>query len=118
MLAHIREEGECWIWTGALSSAGYGRFTVRINGRPYCFWAHRAAYELFLNKPIPEGMTLDHLCRCKACVRPGHLEPVSREENSRRAHKSRAKAYDELILKLQIQLDFAARAVDESILRP
>jgi hypothetical protein len=115
MLAHIRYEGECWIWTGALSPAGYGRFTVRIGGKPYCFWAHRAAYELFLAKPIPEGMTLDHTCRRKACVRPGHLEPVSREENSRRMHKARAKAYDELIAKLQFQLDFAAKAVDAPI---
>lgn len=31
--------------------------------------------------PIPDGLDLDHLCRVRACVRPSHLEPVTRAVN-------------------------------------
>ena len=46
--------------------------------------AHRAAYALDVG-PIPEGLTIDHLCRVRHCVRPDHLEPVTQAENTRRA---------------------------------
>lgn len=52
-----------------------------VNGRRQP--AHRVAYELFVG-PIPEGLTLDHLCRVRHCVNPLHLEPVTRGENTRR----------------------------------
>ena len=35
--------------------------------------------------PIPEGLTLDHLCRVRACVNPAHLEPVTLRENTLRS---------------------------------
>lgn len=46
--------------------------------------AHVFAYEAFVG-PIPEGMEPDHLCRNTLCVRPSHLEAVTRRENLRRA---------------------------------
>jgi hypothetical protein len=59
--------------------------------------AHRFAYELLVG-PIPAGLTLDHLCLNKACVRPDHLEPVSltvniRRANARRTHCKRGHAF-------------------------
>jgi hypothetical protein len=45
--------------------------------------AHRISYEHFVG-PIPKGLFIDHLCRMRACVNPGHLEPVTTLENARR----------------------------------
>lgn len=71
--------GPCWPWRASRTSAGYGQF--RHNGRPQL--AHRLAYETFVG-PIPEGMTIDHLCRNRVCVNPFHMEIVTLAENSRR----------------------------------
>lgn len=62
----------CWLWhAGSHGRSGYGSF--RWRGKPTM--AHRVAYELFVG-PIPDGLTLDHLCRIRPCVNPKHLEPV------------------------------------------
>lgn len=75
-------EGSCWVWTGTMTSDGYGRvYTSKTKRVP----AHRYAYEAIAG-PIPEGAELDHLCRNRACVRPVHLEPVTSRENQRRGN--------------------------------
>lgn len=66
----------CIIWTGAVTSAGYGSLW-RGKGTAL---AHRVVYEE-ARGPIPAGMTLDHLCRNRRCVNPDHLEPVTNREN-------------------------------------
>jgi len=68
----------CWEWTGRLYM-GYGRFQLRRKRQP----AHRWAYEMLVGA-IPPGLTIDHLCRNRACVNPLHLEPVTSGENVRR----------------------------------
>ena len=90
-MADIREKIErysipepnsgCWLWVGGLAGDGYGSVRVRgIGMRP----AHRASYEAFV-APIPKGLFLDHLCRVRCCVNPGHLEPVTNSENMSRS---------------------------------
>lgn len=74
--ARIERGDSCWNWTGLKIWNGYG--VVRWNGKETM--AHRVAYEL-ARGPIPEGMTIDHLCRNRGCVRPDHLEAVSMKEN-------------------------------------
>jgi hypothetical protein len=74
----------CWVWTGRKQREGYGRIVV--NG--ITTGVHRVAYEM-AKGPIPDGMTIDHLCRNKACVNPAHMEVVSFGENSRRQMLSR-----------------------------
>lgn len=69
---------QCWLWTGALDPAGYGRF---YDGRDYR--AHRWAYEHLVG-PIPDGLELDHLCHVRNCVHPRHLEPVTGTTNKQR----------------------------------
>jgi hypothetical protein len=72
----------CWLWQGAVAT-GYGVFNA---GSGKAVYAHRFAYEELVG-PIPNGLTLDHLCRTPRCVNPEHLEPVTQAENSRRAAK-------------------------------
>ena len=69
----------CWNWSRAMNRGGYGK--IRSNKRDMP--AHRWVYEQLIG-PIPEGLTLDHLCRNRRCVNPAHLEPVTIRENTRR----------------------------------
>lgn len=75
----VRPTATCWLWAASKDQKGYGYF--RING--VLRRAHRVAYEAQFG-PIPEGLTLDHLCRVTSCVNPLHLEPVTGGENTRR----------------------------------
>lgn len=90
---------ECWQWTGTLTHENYGVMGV---GRGQAK-AHRYAYELLVG-PIPEGLTLDHLCHThdltcvagnscphRSCVNPAHLEPVDSGENVRRGNEVRSR---------------------------
>lgn len=72
--------GPCWIWTGSVSSSGYGQFAVVEEGRRKNHRAHRYVYEQTV-AAIPAGLVLDHLCRIPRCVNPRHLEPVTDREN-------------------------------------
>ena len=76
--------GDCWEWAAGISVKGYGTFHVKAGTKHTTARAHRVAWELLVG-PIPDGLTLDHLCRNKRCVNPDHLEPVTIGENVRRA---------------------------------
>jgi hypothetical protein len=71
----------CHKWVGGRGSNGYSMFWD--NGRTGV--GHRWIWEKW-NGPIPESMTLDHLCRNRWCVNPGHFEVVTRYENVRRGN--------------------------------
>ncbi|MCP4493336.1 MAG: HNH endonuclease [Gammaproteobacteria bacterium] len=71
--------GACWAWKAGLNSRGYGLFWTD-NAQHL---VHRISYEWCV-EPIPEGLTIDHLCRNRACVNPAHMEPVTDRENVRR----------------------------------
>jgi hypothetical protein len=75
----VQKTDTCWLWTGAVSTHGYG--TAWVNGRS--LKAHRFSYEATRGE-IPSGLQLDHLCRVRLCVNPSHLEPVTNRENALR----------------------------------
>ncbi len=77
--AKVKKTDSCWLWTANKIGKGYGLFWVGPTMKDFTV-AHRFAYELLVG-PIPEGLTLDHLCKVKHCVNPAHLEPVTNREN-------------------------------------
>lgn len=85
----VEKTEACWLWMGAKQPEGYGRFGAGKGRSPL---AHRYAYEQLVG-PIPDGLTIDHLCRNTSCVNPAHLEPVSREENAYRGNRNVAKTH-------------------------
>lgn len=75
-------DDECHIWTAALSSEGYGNFTVGTR----TVRAYRVAYIIRFGS-APGLLYLDHVwpvCRYRFCVNTDHLEPVDHAENTRR----------------------------------
>ena len=66
----------CWIFHGKPSKEGYASFWREGQS----VLAHRAFYEHYVGI-VPEGLTLDHLCRVRLCVNPQHLDPVTNREN-------------------------------------
>lgn len=72
----------CWLWIGSRNNVDYPVFNWKEYG-PRNSLAHRIAYEEVVGL-IPDGLTLDHLCRVPLCVNPAHLEPVTMRENVRR----------------------------------
>lgn len=83
-------EAGCWVWKGHQSPNGYGLFGKRVGEEQREVRAHRFAYTLMVG-PIEEGLTLDHLCRNRLCVNPGHLEAVSLRENILRGEGATAR---------------------------
>jgi hypothetical protein len=83
----IRSEwrGPCVVYTGTLNKGGYG--TVHSERKQWL--VHRLMWTLLVG-PIPEGLTLDHLCRNTSCWWTDHLEPVPGKVNTLRGHSPAA----------------------------
>lgn len=73
--AKVEKTEDCWIWTGCTRD-GYGLF--RLDKKMVS--AHRFSYGL-VNDEVPR--LLRHTCDNPPCVRPDHLIPGTRLDNSR-----------------------------------
>lgn len=73
-------ESGCWEWKDCTNEHGYGLFRLAIKGEDHNVKAHRMAY-IGAKGPIPDELSLDHLCRNRKCCNPDHLEPVTHQEN-------------------------------------
>jgi hypothetical protein len=80
----VVDDNGCWLWPGATAS-GYGMIRVgsHSDGTRRTKAVHVVMWEHF-EGPVPDGLELDHLCRVRPCSNPGHLEPVTHQENMRR----------------------------------
>lgn len=74
--AHVAESPSgCWLYE-TVNEKGYATFSlnrVPVEGHLWCY--------RFLIGEVPDGLTLDHLCRVRSCVNPWHLEPVPHRIN-------------------------------------
>ncbi len=75
----VNLEVACWLFKGNLAPNGYGQMWA--NG---VHWMTHRYMWTAMRGPIPEGMTIDHLCRVRRCVNPQHMELVTQKENNRR----------------------------------
>lgn len=77
MLRIEKDASGCWLWTGAINHGGYG--SAWCDGRSWL--AHRLSYATFVG-PIPDGLSVDHLCFVPRCINPSHLRLLTVSENA------------------------------------
>src|SRR5699024_11421423 len=89
------DPSDCWIWTGAISDDGYGRYWTTAGGRQKVLRPHRYAYQLITGHE-PQGHIL-HECDFPLCVHAdidadlSHLRDGTNAENvADRARRKRS----------------------------
>ena len=100
-----RGPGECWLWTDAVDSFGYGRMNVLGKQDR----SHRISFR-FVNGPISKGLHIMHSCDNPRCCNPSHLSAGTAADNmADKAKKGRApkppctKATSEVVLYIREQ---------------
>lgn len=76
--ARTSREGDCLIWIGSKTRAGYG--FISVDGR--IEMTHRYAW-IVANGDIPDGSEVDHSCGVRACCEIEHLRLATRRQNMR-----------------------------------
>lgn len=74
----VDRSGECWLWIGAKSPAGYGLMSIDRNLR----LAHRLSLAIALGGLEP-GLVVRHSCDTPLCVNPDHLLQGTQADNMR-----------------------------------
>jgi HNH endonuclease len=74
-----RALGQCLVWTGVVDSRGeYGRlYDPAIKRTDY---THRIVWRRVFG-PIPDGLEVDEVCAVSLCVRPDHLQLLTKGDN-------------------------------------
>lgn len=80
----------CWTWMGGVCGSGYPHINRprELGGQAF---VHRWAWET-TRGPIPNGMTVDHLCFNTLCCNPFHLRLLTASENSANKRHQRKRA--------------------------
>ena len=82
LLGRVTPSGECMVSLYSTGSHGYSQIGWTEDGKTCMSLGHRVAWEAE-HGPIPEGMTIDHICRNRRCVNVAHLRLLSNVENAR-----------------------------------
>lgn len=76
----------CHVSKYSVGSHGYAQIGWQSGlGRRRCTTAHRAAW-VAARGPIPDGLTVDHICNNRRCVNVEHLRLLANFENARRTY--------------------------------
>lgn len=78
----VEKTPDCWIWKGARQGSEDCYGAIRISG--HLVSAHAFSYSTFvkyLKKGYGEHNQIHHICRNTLCVRPSHLELISRSQH-------------------------------------
>lgn len=78
-LSKVEKTDNCWLFTGGISTTGYGVFW--LNGKNEN--SHKAAYILLVGDTMDKWVL--HTCDNKKCVNPNHLYLGNREQNTKDA---------------------------------
>lgn len=81
LLERLDRTGDCWLWTGPVTTGGYGTLMWTVLAA-YPIRAHRAAYMLLVG-PIPAGRHVHHLCKQPLCCNPDHLTTITPAQHAR-----------------------------------
>lgn len=79
----VQKTDTCWIWTGAVTTTGYGVFQRGKRGEKL-YKAHRFSYSLHKGDIPKRGLIL-HSCDNKKCVNPDHLSIGNHSKNLKEA---------------------------------
>lgn len=80
----VRDANGCLVSTYSTASHGYAQIGWQDQSGRHVVLCHRAAWVHHHGVQIPDGMTIDHLCKNRRCVNPDHLRLLSNFENARR----------------------------------
>jgi hypothetical protein len=64
-VAKTDDADSCWLFTGATNTGGYGH----LKGVKTVIAAHVLAWEFASGEPVPEGMSVLHVCDVRRCIR-------------------------------------------------
>ena len=73
----------------ATANGGYSLVTLVDDSGPRLRRVHRVVYEALVG-PIPDGMTIDHVCKNPKCCRTDHLRLLTASDNAKDSAKCRA----------------------------
>lgn len=90
----------CKVSTYSVGSHGYSQIGWSEGGRTQMRLGHRVAWEA-THGPIPDDLTVDHVCRRRRCVNVEHLRLLSNVDNAtdngqgRKTHCPSGHPYDQ-----------------------
>lgn len=71
----------CWIWMGYVTKDGYGKVSLKRDGKSVSAFVHRIGYELLR----PSGHRIQgvtrHYCHVHSCWNPDHLRRGTQRQN-------------------------------------